>query len=160
MTSAVAENAAWGRFEYSLDEKNRVIIPPRLRWFFEGGAVMTIGAPNHIRVYRKDSWEKFTAGFGEFGLAEEANQNLEVAMHLMGNSEMVALDRDGRLTMPRFLKLFAGLTDGDAVLMVALGHRIEMWSRAKWDAKYLALSGDEAAVAMREAAEVLAVQSL
>ncbi len=151
MASAAPDNAAWGRFEYSLDDKNRVLISPRLRWFFDDGAVMTIGAPNHIRIYRKESWEKLTRGFDEFGLASEMNHNIEVVMQLLGNCETVSLDRENRLTIPRFFKSFAGLNDGDFVAAVALGNRIELWSRSKWDQQYAAISAEQVAMAYNEA---------
>ncbi len=112
---------------------------------------MTIGAPNHIRIYRRESWEKLTRGFDEFGLASEMNHHLELVMQLLGNCESATLDRENRLTIPRFLKNFAGLLDGDFVCVVALGHRIELWSRARWDQQYAAVSAEQAAAAYLEA---------
>src|SRR3978361_262471 len=47
----------WGRYEHSLDDKGRVIVPQKFREKLGEEFVLTVGPGRHIRVYPMPIWE-------------------------------------------------------------------------------------------------------
>ena len=57
-----------------------------------------------------------------------------------GSAVTVSLDAQGRLALPPVLRQFAGIEH--EVMVVGIGPRVEIWSKASWD-RYEAQVSDE-----------------
>jgi len=51
----------YGEFDYKVDEKGRIPIPPRFRNFLKDGVVLTPGADKCITAYTLPEWKKLAA---------------------------------------------------------------------------------------------------
>ncbi|MFA4966334.1 MAG: division/cell wall cluster transcriptional repressor MraZ [Thermoleophilia bacterium] len=130
-----------GEFEVTLDAKNRIAVPARLRSAFAEG------------IYVAKVRERCLGGYGphEFAerLAEEAAATGDGSVARRDAKRFTAanavhqpgLDGQGRVTVPARLLGYAGITR-DVTVIGAQDH-VEFWDRAAW-AAYLAHLEEEA----------------
>ena len=124
----------WGRFEHSLDDKGRVIVPQKFRDKLGEEFVLTIGPGRHIRVYPLPIWEAMEEQLTSADVHDELDPDLIFLQRMFGNCEFVSYDQQNRLSIPRHLREWAGLREGDTAIILGSGTRLEVWSRANWDA--------------------------
>ncbi|MGH9296793.1 MAG: division/cell wall cluster transcriptional repressor MraZ [Acidimicrobiales bacterium] len=121
-----------GRYDRSVDTKGRVIVPTRLRApFGNAGGYLAPHGDGCISLWTDE----------EFG--EEARRQHESESDGLGARHEVRewfshvtrmeLDRQGRMPIPADLRQHAEL-DTD-VLFVGAYDRVELWSRAQWEAR-------------------------
>jgi len=129
-----------GEYDFTLDAKNRIAVPARLRPAFGEG------------IYVAKERERCLGGYGpeEFRerLGEEASATADGSMarrdakrFTASNAVHQELDRQGRMTVPARLLEYAGI-ERDVTIIGAQDH-IEIWDRAAW-AEYLAHLEEEA----------------
>ena len=129
-----------GEFECTLDAKNRIAVPARLRPTFADG------------IYIAKERERCLGGYGpdEFRqrLQEESAataggsvQRRDAKRFTTANAVHQELDGQGRLVLPLRLLEFAGISREATVIGVQ--DHIEIWDRAAWGA-YLAHLEEEA----------------
>lgn len=123
----------WGRHEHVLDDKGRVIVPQALRSLLGDECVLTTGPGNHIRAYPVETWDAMTAEITSRGFLDEQDKALNLLQRMIGNCEYAKTDPQNRLTIPRFLRRWAGIDDGDTAVIVGSGNRLEIWNRASWE---------------------------
>ena len=99
-----------GEYEYSLDSKNRLILPSKLR----------------EDLARE--WSNFEAKLKTLPLTNKNARDF-VRFFLSGAVECEA-DRQGRFLIPSNLKLYAALDK--EVVLTGVGTRIEIWDKSKW----------------------------
>ncbi|HLV80838.1 MAG TPA: hypothetical protein VKT32_11180 [Chthonomonadaceae bacterium] len=123
----------WGRFEHSLDDKGRVIVPQKFRDKLGEEFVLTIGPGHHIRVYPMPVWENMEAQLVSADVRDELNPDLVFLQRMFGNCEFAGSDQQNRLSIPRHLRDWAHLREGDTAIILGNGTRLEIWSRSDWD---------------------------
>ncbi len=123
----------WGRFEHSLDDKGRVIVPQKFRDKLGEEFVLTTGPDHHIRIYPLTVWELLEEQLVSVDVHDEQDTSLVFLQRMFGNCEFVSYDQQNRLSIPRHLRDWAGLREGDTAIILGSGTRLEMWSRANWD---------------------------
>lgn len=114
-----------GEHQYALDEKGRVVIPPKFRRVLGDQVVVTRGFDPCISVYSPAEWVK----------VEEAVRRLptgkrDVLRYLLAGAVDLEMDRQGRITLPPHLRQHAKI-ERDLVV-VGLVSRLEIWSRSEW----------------------------
>jgi len=114
-----------GEFQYALDDKGRVVIPPRFRRALGDQVVATRGFDPCISVYSPAEWAKV-----EERLRRLSTRQRDVVRFLLAGAVDLDLDRQGRVTLPPHLRQHAGI-DRD-VVVVGLISRLEIWSRPTW----------------------------
>lgn len=124
----------WGRFEHSLDDKGRVIVPQKFREKLGEEFVLTIGPGRHVRIYPLLIWEVMEEQLVSADMHDELDENAIFLQRMFGNCEFAGPDQQNRLSIPRHLREWAGLREGEAAIIVGSGTRVELWSRANWDA--------------------------
>ncbi len=124
----------WGRHEHSLDDKGRVIVPQRFREKLGEEFVLTIGPGHHIRVYPTPIWDAMEEQLVSASVHDEMDPNLIFMQRMFGNCEFVSYDQQNRVSIPRHLREWAGLRESETAIIVGNGARLEIWSRAGWDA--------------------------
>ena len=134
----------FGRYEHSLDDKGRIILPVKFRGSFEHGGYLT---QYHDRCLALWTPEEFEEQMG----SREAAQNLSreernLARLWSSGTQEVDVDRQGRIAIPQHLREFARL-DGDVLVHGAID-RVELWNKEVWSEKVapaeLALTEEEA----------------
>ena len=114
-----------GEFRYTLDEKGRVVLPPRFRRELGETVIVTRGIDDCVWVYSQKGWAGVEKVLRGLPLRERDFQRL-----LFAAARDVEVDRQGRISLPETLREYAGI-DGD-VVVVGMGTRLEIWSEARW----------------------------
>ena len=130
MTTAII-----GQYEYSLDPKNRVVVPPSYREALsaEKGArfVLAIGQDGCLRLFLPSQWEKLVSEAKSLTQDIKDKEKARAARrHLFGTAVPAALAEQGRILVPQNLKEYAGLKKG--VVIVGAGSWMELWSAERW----------------------------
>ena len=60
----------FGEYQYSVDDKGRVIVPPAFRDFVEGGMVVTRGLDTCLFVFPMTSWDRIERHLTELPLTD------------------------------------------------------------------------------------------
>jgi MraZ protein len=121
-----------GEFEVTLDAKNRVAVPARLRSTFTEGIYVTQENERCLGGYSPD---EFQARLDEdvdaapAGSAERRDAKRRLAATAVHFPE---LDKQGRVTLPAKHLEYAGATR-DLTIIGAADH-LEIWDRAAWTA--------------------------
>lgn len=123
-----------GTFEHTFDDKNRLIIPRRLRERIDeqeegSGFVVTKGTTHCLFIYTPKSWRSVTEKLAQ--RAERDPQAQDFFRMFYGNAEETTCDRQGRILISERLKRLADLQREAALVGVA--NRIEVWDLARWN---------------------------
>ena len=120
-----------GEFEFTLDAKNRVAIPARLRPAFAEGVVLTRFFEGCLAVFPPTEWDHFVEErMGD--LPAMSREGREMRRFLFGMAGWDDLDRQGRITIPGNLLEYAGLARD--VTIVGVQDHVEIWDRAAYAA--------------------------
>lgn len=117
-----------GEFHHTLDEKGRLAVPIKFRNDLVQGAVVTRGLDRSLFVYPKAAWEKLAAKLAALPLGQ-ADTRAFARLMLAGAME-VEIDKSGRVTVPEYLRHYAGLTKD--VVVTGLFDRLEVWDETAW----------------------------
>lgn len=132
-TTTAAPVRMWGHFEHSLDDKGRVIVPQKFRDSLGEEFVLTMGPGNHIRVFPMSVWAGIEEQLINADMLDELNEDVLFLQRLYGNCEFVSPDQANRLSIPRYLRAWAGLQESDLAIILGVGTRLEIWSRPNWE---------------------------
>ena len=128
-----------GEFEYKIDEKGRVPIPPKFRRELKDGLVLTPGIENCITAYPPSEWKKLAATLTTGSVTPSKLRKLNRAM--FATAFTLTIDGQGRVALPPPLREYAGIED-EAVVAGANTY-IELWNKEQW-AQEKAISQEEA----------------
>ncbi len=126
-----------GQFARSLDEKQRVAIPKRLREAMEcdAGAFLYVapGLDGSLVLYAEGGFQKLADRLAE---APPTQQDVRAFNRLFYSlAERVEVDGQGRVRIPAQLAQLAGF-DKEVVLVGARDH-LELWAKPRWE-QYMA----------------------
>jgi MraZ protein len=116
----------------SLDEKNRLAIPKKLRTkLFEESTnlIITAHPEKCLLLYSSSEWmpiEKKLMSLSSFDKRISALQRL-----LVGYAEEISQDKAGRILLSQPLKDFASI--GRNVIILGQGSHFEIWDKNLWD---------------------------
>lgn len=129
-----------GEYELTLDAKNRVAVPARLRAAFVEGIYLTKEPEPCLGGWSPD---EFADRLDEDTAATEPGSaaRRDIKRTLAANAVFLELDRQGRVTLPMKHLNYARVTH-DVTVIGAQDH-LEIWDRAGW-ARYLARLEEEA----------------
>ncbi len=116
-----------GNYTHSIDSKNRLIIPAKLKE--QLGATITIikDADKCLTVYSAEEWANYTAKLNEL----PKSKSREVTRFLCSNAVEVQPDGQGRVLLPQGMVEYAGITKN--VVTVGCGKYVEIWSEERWN---------------------------
>lgn len=118
----------FGEFQYSVDDKGRVIIPPAFRDFVEDGMVVTRGMDGCLFVFPMGSWQQIEDHLTELPLTDPSARNF--VRFFYSGAAKAKLDSTGRISLPAPLRKFAAV-EGD-VMVVGAPNRLEIWNEERW----------------------------
>jgi MraZ protein len=119
----------YGEFDYKLDDKGRVPIPPRFRNALKDGLVLTVGAEKCITAYTATEWKKLSSTLTSNPLTRSKMRRLNRAF--FATAFVANVDGQGRIALPAPLREHAQITD--EVAIVGLNTNLEIWNKALWE---------------------------
>jgi len=119
----------FGEFEYKIDEKGRVPIPPKFRGVLREGVVLTPGLDKCINAYPLSEWKKVADTLTTGTVSPAKLRRLNRAIFATAFSLEVA--RQGRVALPSPLRQYA-LIEGD-VIIAGVNNCLELWDKELWE---------------------------
>ena len=134
-----------GEHDHSLDDKNRLTLPSKLRSAFEDGVVVTRGLDGCLYAYPHAAWAQLAERINALDpLAEDSRR---MRRHFFSGASQGELDRQGRLVIPATLLEAAGITR--EVTVAGVSDHLEIWDRAAWRQQLHEVEGSAEDVAER-----------
>ena len=121
----------FGRYEHTLDDKGRLILPVKFRAAFDRGGYLTQFHDGCLALWTPDEFEQQMAGMQDRAATSRSDRNL--ARVWASTSHEVEVDRQGRMAIPAHLREF-GAFEGDVLVHGAID-RVELWDPARWEVK-------------------------
>ena len=118
----------FGEFQYSVDDKGRVIVPPAFRDFVDGGMVVTRGMDGCLFVFPLGAWQQIEAHLTALPLTDPSSRNF--VRFFYSGAAKAKLDSAGRISLPPPLRKYAAL-EGN-VMFVGAPNRLEIWNEQRW----------------------------
>jgi len=114
-----------GEAEYALDDKGRVVIPPKFRGTMGDRIIVTRWIDPCLAAFSPVEWQ----------VLEEKLRTLPIGSRdfvrlLLSAAEDCDLDRQGRITLAPHLREYASITRGTTI--IGAGSHLEIWSTASW----------------------------
>jgi MraZ protein len=118
-----------GTYEYSMDERGRLPMPPRFRDALTGGVILTQGAPDRcVRAYPTSGFEEQAALYMNEPVTTKTGRVMRRGF--FSGAYPADVDRQGRVLIPPVLRRWADL-EGQ-VVVVGIGEGIEIWNAAEF----------------------------
>ena len=127
-----------GQYNYNLDPKKRLTIPPKFRSVLSKGAILTRGIDGCLFLYPQKQWNELAEKLSKLPLSQVNARSL--ARVMIAGAMDVKLDSLGRILIPDYLKDYAKLDK--KVVIAGLYDRIEIWNEENWQ-KYGATTGTQ-----------------
>lgn len=119
----------FGEFDYKIDEKGRIPLPPRFRGALKDGVALTPGAERCITVYPISEWRKLAATLTTGTLTQSKLRRLNRAM--FATAFTAAIDGQGRIALPAPLREHAEIVD--EVVVAGENTYLEIWNKILWE---------------------------
>ncbi|MFH1169821.1 MAG: division/cell wall cluster transcriptional repressor MraZ [Chloroflexota bacterium] len=119
----------FGEFDYKVDDKGRVPLPPRFRGALKDGVVLTPGAERCITVYTLSEWKKIAASLTTSSLTSSKLRKLNRV--IFATAFNTQIDGQGRVAVPAPLREYAGI--GDDVVIAGANNYLEIWNKDEWE---------------------------
>jgi MraZ protein len=120
-----------GEFEYKIDEKGRVPIPPKFRRDLKDGVVLTAGPEKCIIAYSIPEWNKLSNSLTSGTIAASKLRRLSRAF--FATAFNLQIDNQGRIALPVPLREYAGIAD--ELIIAGVNTYLELWNKEQWEAE-------------------------
>jgi MraZ protein len=118
-----------GEYDYKIDEKGRVPLPPKFRAEFRDGIVLATGAENCILAYSPAQWKILAENLITGPVLSSKMRKLNRA--LFATAFHLNLDGQGRIALPMPLRQYAGITSD--VVIAGANIYLEIWDKQAWE---------------------------
>jgi len=119
----------FSEFEYKIDEKGRVLIPPKFKAELKEGVVLMPGVEKCIWAYTLAEWKKLAASLTTGSLTPSKLRRLNRA--IFATAFMLNIDGQGRIALPTPLREYAEIMD--EVVIAGANTYLEIWNKVLWD---------------------------
>ena len=126
-----------GEYEYKVDSKGRLPLPPKFRPEFKAGLVLTKGPEECIVIYRKSDFDKVAGTFANKTIPKSKIRKFNRLT--FGNAFPIEMDGQGRIALPQTLRNRAHI--GATVMLIGANNVIELWNPDKWNAEQVDADG-------------------
>jgi len=120
-----------GEFEYKIDDKGRVPIPPKFRRELKEGIVLTPGIERCITLYALTEWKKLAATLTTGSVTPSKLRKLNRA--IFATAFTLHIDGQGRIALPVPLREYAGIEE--EVVIAGANTYLELWNKGQWESE-------------------------
>lgn len=117
-----------GRYNYSLDEKGRLVIPSKYRAEISENLYLMKGFEGCLSIYKASDFEKKLNILAEQNF--EKNVNRTYQRLLLSTAVELPLDKAGRILIPT--STLSDYSIGKDVVIVGLINHFEIWDAKAW----------------------------
>ena len=121
-----------GNYKYSLDEKNRLIVPIKFREILTAEGIdklYVVKGDSYLYVFPFPVFLELSENLKSWDFTKETNQNY--VRLFFSDAFDVALDKQGRILLRREMCEEVGINN-EAVIIGVL-NRMEIWSSEQWE---------------------------
>jgi len=118
----------YGEFDYKIDDKGRVPIPPKFRDALKEGVILTPSPEGCLTGYTLKEWNRISTQLTGSGLARSKMRLLNRA--LFSTAFSTKIDNQGRVAIPAPLRAHAGI--GEDAVVAGTNTTFEVWDAARW----------------------------
>ncbi len=118
----------FGEYEYTIDQKGRVTIPPKFREAFKGGIVLLRSYDKCITARTVAEWGRMAEQLSRLPVTQSKTRRLNRAT--FSSAFSLDLDGQGRVVLPATLRQYAGVTN--EVVIAGVRDCLEIWSKEDW----------------------------
>jgi len=118
----------FGEFEYRIDEKGRVLIPPKFRRELKEGMILAPGVEKCIVAYPVSEWKKLATTLTSASLSQSKLRRLNRALFAAAFS--LNIDGQGRVSLPLPLRQHAEIEN--EVIVAGANNYFELWDKDQW----------------------------
>jgi MraZ protein len=117
-----------GEHDHTLDDKNRLTLPAKLREDLGDGVVVTRGMDGCLYAYAAEDWQALAERIQ--ALDPLSRESRVMQRHFFSSAVRADLDKQGRMVLPASLLEVAGIHR--EVTVAGVYDHLEIWDRAKW----------------------------
>lgn len=117
-----------GKFNHTLDSKNRLFVPARFREKLGADFVLFKMPDDCLALYDSENFEKLIEQVYEMSESEESR---EAQRNFFDGALSVTQDKQGRFTVPQDFIEYASL--GEEVLILGVADRLEIWNKERYE---------------------------
>ena len=121
----------FGEYQYKVDEKGRLPLPPKFRREMREAVILTRGTEKYITVYPQSEWKRLADSLAAKAVTPANLRKLNRA--IFGSAFSVSFDGQGRITLPFPLRSYAEISD--TVVVVGANNYVELWNEELWKAE-------------------------
>ena len=118
----------FGEFEYKIDEKGRVPLPPKFRRELRDGVILAPGGEKCITAYPLAEWKKLATTLTSTSPSQSKLRRLNRALFAAAFS--LIIDGQGRISLPLPLRQQAGIEN--EVIIAGANNYFELWDKEQW----------------------------
>ncbi len=118
----------FGEYQYKVDEKGRLPLPPKFRREMREGVILTKGIEKNIVAYPVSEWKKLADSLAARAVTSTSSRKLNRA--IFGSAFSASFDGQGRIILPFPLRNYAEIDD--AVTVVGTNNCVELWNEELW----------------------------
>lgn len=119
-----------GEYTHTIDDKNRVSLPSKIRSLLGKKIVITPGLDQCLFVFTVKEWERIAQKLSENASMLSSDMR-SFTRYMFGGASEVEVDNIGRILVPDFLKDRANLKT--KVVLIGVQNRLEIWNEKSWD---------------------------
>lgn len=130
-------SALIGRYEYALDPKHRVFVPPRYREELarEKGNhfILSVGLDQCLYLFLPSQWDNLLNDSREVFQLKDRTKQRALKRYIFSNAHEAQMDDQGRILIPQHLVEHARLKRD--VIVLGSGTKAEIWDKAAHNAQ-------------------------
>lgn len=118
-----------GEFHHNLDEKNRLVIPTKLREELGNSFIISRGIEKCLYIYSTTEWEKLVDKLNTLPFTKKVTRTF--TRFLYSGATVGEFDKTGRINIASPLVSYAGL-DKECII-IGVGDHLEIWDNNKFN---------------------------
>ncbi|MEG0033981.1 MAG: division/cell wall cluster transcriptional repressor MraZ [Bacilli bacterium] len=118
----------YGTYEHVLDNKNRLMMPVKLRLLLGDKIYLMKGFDGCVSVFDSASYEKMVTKLEE--LSFNKSKSRAYVRTILSSTVEIEIDNLGRITLPTYIVNKYEISK--ELTVIGAGDHIEIWNRNKW----------------------------
>ena len=118
-----------GEYQHTLDNKNRLIVPSKIRDEIGNQIVITRGLDGCLFGYQVDVWKELMKKLNSLPFTKKDARNF--VRFMTSGATTLEFDKQGRVVIPSYLCEYANINKD--IVIIGVLNRIEIWDKNKWE---------------------------